>query len=232
MEVERDAARLAVVVGREVVTVDQHRPEIDAARLVDHAEAASAARVVMPTERGDDVGRRDLGTSAALDVGRSAREPITARRVRSGLSSGQHPVVAEQHDAFVSGLAGIAAARSRASTGSPRTVVVRLMRPSIRVGAAVHGRFRDLARLDSCREVAAEQLAGPGISRSSPASMAATLRVPNQSDTTTPSNPHSSRRMLGEQLVVLAAERPPTRLYAAITAQTPARRTAASNGTR
>ena len=72
---------------------------------------------------------------------------------------------------------------------------------------------------------------GPGISRSSPAFAAGTvLCVPNQSDITRPSKPHSSRRIAMSSACSLQYG-PLTRLYAVINAHVPASVTAASNGT-
>ena len=72
----------------------------------------------------------------------------------------------------------------------------------------------------------------PGIARSSAAfAVASVERVANQSDITTPSKPHSPCRMSRSSgLSVIVC--PLTRLYAAITAQTRASRTIASNGAR
>ncbi len=72
---------------------------------------------------------------------------------------------------------------------------------------------------------------GPGISRSSPARAAGTVLCrPNQSDMTRPSNPHSSRSNAISSACSLQYG-PLTRLYAVISAHTPASFTAASNGT-
>ena len=73
---------------------------------------------------------------------------------------------------------------------------------------------------------------GPGITRSSAARADASVeRVANQSDMTSPSNPSSRwRRSRSSLLSVIGS--PLTPLYAAITDQTPASRTIASNGAR
>jgi hypothetical protein len=74
--------------------------------------------------------------------------------------------------------------------------------------------------------------AGPGMTRPNPASAdAATDRVAYQSDTTTPSKPHSViSGSVSSRLSVMVI--PLTRLYAAITSHTPPSTTNRSNGAR
>ncbi len=74
---------------------------------------------------------------------------------------------------------------------------------------------------------------GPGISRSRPALAAgAVLCVPNQSEITNPSKPHSSRRTVVSSHSCSLQYVPLRRLYALITPHAPPSTTAASNGTR
>ena len=72
---------------------------------------------------------------------------------------------------------------------------------------------------------------GPGISRSSPARAGSTVvRTANQSEITTPSQPHSSRRMVVSSRSWAEQWVPCRRLYAAIVDHAPAARSACSKG--
>ena len=74
---------------------------------------------------------------------------------------------------------------------------------------------------------------GPGISRSSPApSDVAVSATANQSVMTSPSKPHSSRRMSSRNCGCWVSQRPLSRLYAVMMARAPPSRMAISNGRR
>ena len=74
---------------------------------------------------------------------------------------------------------------------------------------------------------------GPGITRSSPAvALATVVLVADQSDTTTPRNPHSVLRRSRRRVRFSLMKAPLTELYAAITRKTSASATQASNGGR
>ena len=165
---------------------------------------------------------------------RTAFGPMTAS-VRGSSENGSTPSFSRStNDAAA---ASRASARSAALSGTgvaPASIPpIRANVPSSRVAWSSSTCSSTVPSRTALARAGPKKRAGPGISRSRPASAEPAVEpVANQSVSTKPSKPQSPRRISVTSSRCSAQNVPLSRLYAVITPSAPPSRTASSNGTR
>ena len=171
-------------------------------------------------------------------VGVTAWGPSSAIRMGDVTSSGRRPslesstidsAAARRSSATSAGVGGLGSA-----AGAGRVEGADAVEAAEQSGdGGVEVRLVDVACSTAATTVGPRPRAGPGISRSSPAPSDTVVSVTaNQSVMTSPSNPHSSRRMSSRNSGCWVSQRPFSRLYAVMMASAPPSRTAISKGSR